>query len=74
MKYYAHISAPTYGEKNGIVMEQDCFFINKPVKPAASAEIGELRYFSLAEYLTEINKALGAVMILELLKQDGHID
>jgi 8-oxo-dGTP pyrophosphatase MutT (NUDIX family) len=74
LKYYAHISAPAYGEKNGITMEQDCFFSNKPVKPVASAEIGELRYFSLAEYLTEKNKAPGAVMILEQLKQDGHID
>jgi len=74
LKYYTHISAPAYGEKNGTIMEQDCFLINKPVKPVASAEIGELKYFSLEDYLTESNKAPGAVMILEQLKQDGHID
>jgi 8-oxo-dGTP pyrophosphatase MutT (NUDIX family) len=74
LKYYTHISAPAYGEKNGEILEQDCFFINKHVKPVASVEIGKLKYLSLAEYLIEINKAPGAVMILEQLKQDGHID
>ena len=37
-------------------MEQDCFLINKPVTPGASAEIGELKYFSLEEYLEQTIK------------------
>src|ERR1041384_6034295 len=41
LKYYTHISAPAYGELNGIIMEQDCFLLNKPVEPVASAEIEE---------------------------------
>lgn len=72
--YYTHISAAAYGEANGIIMEQDCFVLNKKINPSPSAEIGELKYFSLEEYLQEKNKAPVAVMILQQLKADGFID
>lgn len=74
LQFYTHISAPAYGEMNGTIMEQDCFLLNKKIQPAASAEIGELKYFSLDEYLLETNKAPGTVMILEQLKANGLID
>ena len=74
LEFYTHISAPAYGEKNGVIMEQDCFLSEKTTKPEASAEIGELRYFTLKEYLDEKNKAPGAIMVLELLKEDELID
>ena len=74
LEFYTHISAPAYGEKNGVIMEQDCFLAEKTSQPEASAEIGELRYFTLKEYLAENNKAPGAVMVLELLKADNLID
>jgi ADP-ribose pyrophosphatase YjhB (NUDIX family) len=74
LKYYTHVSAPAYGEENGTIMEQDCFLLQANITARASAEIGELRYFSLAEYLTEANQAPGAVMVLEQLKTDGYID
>jgi ADP-ribose pyrophosphatase YjhB (NUDIX family) len=74
LKYHTHITAPAYGEENGIIMEQDCFLIHRNITPQASAEIGELKYFSLNEYLSETNHAPGAVMILELLQKDGLID
>jgi 8-oxo-dGTP pyrophosphatase MutT (NUDIX family) len=74
LEFYTHISAPAYGEKNGVMMEQDCFLADKTEEPEASAEIGELRYFTLNEYLAETNKAPGAVMVLELLKEDELID
>lgn len=74
LSFYTHITAPAYGEQNGTIMEQDCFMFEKAVIPVASAEIGELKYFSLDEYRIETNKAPGAVMILEQLKRDGYID
>ncbi|TMI62990.1 MAG: NUDIX domain-containing protein [Bacteroidetes bacterium] len=74
LEFYTHISAQAYGEKNGVIMEQDCFLAEKTEEPEASAEIGELRYFTLKEYLAEKNKAPGAVMVLELLKEDELID
>ena len=74
LKYHTHITAPAYGEEDGIIMEQDCFFLHRNVAPQASAEIGELKYFSLDDYLSETNRAPGAVMILERLQQEGLID
>ena len=74
LKYYTHITAPAFGEMNGTIMEQDCFLVNKTFDPVASAEIGELRYFSLEEYLLQENIAPGAVRILEILKEDKLID
>src|SRR5258705_8263792 len=74
LKFYTHISAPAYGEKNGTIMEQDCFIIDKEVKPIAAAEIAALNFFSLSEYLDETNKAPGAVMVLERLQSDGLVD
>lgn len=74
LEYYTHVTAPAYGETNGTIMEQDCFFVRRPVLPEASAEIGSLHYFSLEDYLQQPKKAPGAVMILEQLKSDGLID
>jgi 8-oxo-dGTP pyrophosphatase MutT (NUDIX family) len=74
LKYHTHITAPAYGEENGIIMEQDCFFLHRTIIPQASAEIGELKYFSLSDYLLETNRAPGAVMILERLQKEGLID
>jgi 8-oxo-dGTP pyrophosphatase MutT (NUDIX family) len=74
LKYYTHISAPAYGEENGTIMEQDCFLLQHSITPTASAEIGELKYFSLCDYLEESNRAPGVGIILQQLKTDGYID
>lgn len=74
LHFYTHITAPAYGEKNGIIMEQDCFIVQQPIAPVANAEIGALQYFSLQQYVQETNTAPGAVQILEQLKAAGLID
>jgi 8-oxo-dGTP pyrophosphatase MutT (NUDIX family) len=74
LKYHSHITAPAYGEEHGIIMEQDCFFLHRNITPRASSEVGELKYFSLNDYLSETNRAPGAVMILEQLQKEGLID
>jgi 8-oxo-dGTP pyrophosphatase MutT (NUDIX family) len=74
LNYYTHITAPAYGELTGTIMEQDCFFFHQETKPMASAEIEELRFFSLHDYLEQENRAPGAVMVLKKLKADGFID
>ena len=74
LSYYTHITAPAFGEINGVIMEQDCFLLNKNVEPIPSAEIGDLNYFSLEEYLLQPETAPGAVMVLEKLKADNFID
>ena len=74
LNYYTHISAPAYGEENGIIMEQDCFWVDRHITPHPSAEIEELKYFSVNEYLLESNRAPEAVMILRQLQSDDLID
>jgi 8-oxo-dGTP pyrophosphatase MutT (NUDIX family) len=74
LKYYTHITAPAYGEINGTIMEQDCFLTNESVEPIASAEIGELRYFTLSEYLSQTQTAPGAIKVLEILKEHNLVD
>lgn len=74
LDFYTHITAPAFGEQHGLIMEQDCFLLKKEISPAASAEIGELAFFSLEEYLQQKNQAPGAIMILQQLKKDGLID
>ena len=61
-------------KKNGVIMEQDCFLVNKTVTPVAAAEIGAIQYFSLEEYIKETYKAPRAVIILEKLLADNLID
>jgi 8-oxo-dGTP pyrophosphatase MutT (NUDIX family) len=74
LKFHTHITAPAYGEQDGIIMEQDCFFLHRDIIPQASGEIGELKYFTLHEYLLQPDQAPRAVMILEKLCKDGLID
>jgi 8-oxo-dGTP pyrophosphatase MutT (NUDIX family) len=72
--YYTHITAPAYGEANGVIMEQECFFTSQPVNPVAAAEIGALHFFTLEEYLQQQNTAPGAIIVLQQLKADDYID
>jgi len=74
LRYYTHITAPAYGEADGVVMEQDCYFVDRPIEPTAAAEVGALHYFSLQEYRLLKNTAPGAIMVLEQLNRDGYID
>ena len=74
LKYHMHVSAPAYGEMNGTMMEQDCFFVDDAISPTASAEITKLKYFTLEDYLIEKNQAPGAVMVLKQLRAENFID
>ena len=74
LRYYTHITAPAYGEEKGIIMEQDCYLLDKEVNPQASAEIGELKYFTVTEYKMQPVIAPGALLVLEQLKKAGLID
>jgi len=74
LEYYTHITAPAYGEETGTIMEQDCFILNQTVSPKPSAEIGELKYFSLNDYSLETNQAPGALQVLQQLRSEGYID
>jgi 8-oxo-dGTP pyrophosphatase MutT (NUDIX family) len=74
LEFYTHVSAPAFGEVAGVQMEQDCFIYARQVNPVPGAEIGSIRYFSVAEYGQEPRQAPGVITILNLLKADGLID
>ncbi|MBS1509966.1 MAG: NUDIX domain-containing protein [Bacteroidetes bacterium] len=74
LQWFTHISAPAFGEANGVIMEQECFMVTKDIKPVAAAEVGQLHFFTVEAYLREPNQAPGAVMILKILQQQGLID
>jgi 8-oxo-dGTP pyrophosphatase MutT (NUDIX family) len=74
LEYYTHISAPAFGELNGVIMEQECFFVQRDIDPRPTSEIGEIKFFTLSEYLNEEYRAPGAEMILKKLKLDNYID
>jgi 8-oxo-dGTP pyrophosphatase MutT (NUDIX family) len=74
LEYYTHITAPAYGETEGVIMEQDCFMLHKKINPNASAEVEQLQYFSVAAYKMQPNQAPGAIMILEQLQKAGLIN
>jgi 8-oxo-dGTP pyrophosphatase MutT (NUDIX family) len=73
LQYYTHITAPAFGEAAAVIMEQDCFFCLRAIQPNPAAEIGELRYFTLGEYLKQPQQAPGAVRILEMLTEEGYL-
>ena len=74
LQFYTHITAPAFGEKEGIIMEQDCFLLQRKIVPTASAEVARLAYFSVADYKTETHQAPGALMVLQQLQLAGLID
>lgn len=72
--YYTHITAPAFGEKEGVIMEQDCYWLHRDIVPEPAAEIGEVRFFSVADYSMQAAQAPGVIAILNKLKQEGFID
>jgi 8-oxo-dGTP pyrophosphatase MutT (NUDIX family) len=74
LKFYTHITAPAFGEANGIIMEQDCYLYDLNQPPSPSAEINAVKYFDNKYYASEPKQVPGVVMILIKLKNDGLID
>jgi 8-oxo-dGTP pyrophosphatase MutT (NUDIX family) len=74
VRFYIHITAPAFGEQNGIVMEQDCFLYDLQEEPHPAAEIGDLRYFDIQTYSGQPHQVPGVVMVMHRLKADDLID
>ncbi|HLK29264.1 MAG TPA: NUDIX domain-containing protein [Puia sp.] len=74
LKFYTHVTAPAFGEANGIIMEQDCYLYEMNEMPSPSAEIHAIKYFNSNDYLFEPKQVPGVVMILKKLKSDDVVD
>ncbi|MGL5275520.1 GNAT family N-acetyltransferase [Myroides sp.] len=68
VNFLHHITAPAYGEKLNIMMQQDCYSYDlgeDVIKP--TNEIGAVKYFSLEEYRREEIQVPGVLMVYEVL-------
>ncbi|HTS45153.1 MAG TPA: NUDIX domain-containing protein [Puia sp.] len=74
LRFYTHISAPAFGEKKNVLMEQDCFLYELKYLPRPAAEIESIRYFDITAYGTEQARVPGVIMIMQQLKNDNYID
>ena len=72
LQYVGRITAPAWGERPGVVMEQDCFRydIEEPVQPGG--EIGGLRYFDWTGYRKEPAQVPGVLQVFEWLQKNAH--
>lgn len=68
LAYLCRITAPAYGEKLNIMMQQDCYIYQlngEAIK--ATSEIGDVRYFSFEEYRKEEIQVPGVLMVYEVI-------
>lgn len=70
LKFYCHITAPAFGEKANVIMEQDCFLyeLNEEIQP--SNEIEKVDFFSFEEYQSELTQVIGVLEIFKKLTYD----
>lgn len=73
LKYYCHISAPAYGEKDNVIMEQDCYLykLNQDIMPRN--EISAVRFFDSNSYEKEPAQVIGVIETFKKLRADGLI-
>jgi 8-oxo-dGTP pyrophosphatase MutT (NUDIX family) len=74
LRHYTHIRVQAFGEKDNVIMEQDCFLYNLFATPNPSAEIEALNYFNTTTYGMEPSQVPGVVMLMQQLKKDNLID
>jgi 8-oxo-dGTP pyrophosphatase MutT (NUDIX family) len=74
LKFYTYIQAPAFGEKEGVLMEQDCYLQNLHQIPHPGAEIESIRYFDIPAYSLQPKQVPGVVQLMKQLKAEGRID
>ena len=72
LKFYCHITAPAYGEKN-MIMEQDCYLYELDGDIIASSEIEAVAYFDFETYQKEPVQVAGVLLVFENLLQERLI-
>ena len=69
LKFYCHITAPAYGEKN-MIMEQDCYLYKLDGDIIASSEIEAVAYFDFETYQKEPVQVAGVLLVFENLLRE----
>ena len=70
LKFYCHITAPAYGEKNDMIMEQDCYLYELDGDIIASSEIEAVAYFDFETYQKEPVQVAGVLLVFENLLRE----
>jgi len=73
LKFYCHITAPAYGEKNNMIMEQDCYLYELDGDIIASSEIEAVAYFDFETYQKEPVQVAGVLLVFENLLRERLI-
>ena len=73
LHWYTHITAPAYGELNGMIMEQECYRYELEEEPRPSAEIGPVKYFDWDTYSREPVQVPGVVQLFTQLTNEGLV-
>ena len=74
LRFYCHITAPAFGEANGLIMEQDCFMCELKEAPKPTAEILKVENFDEVTYEQQEHLVPGVIMAFEQLRKDGLAD
>jgi len=74
LRFYTHIRVQAYGEKEGTIMEQDCFIHDLKQLPEPGAEIKRVHYFDSFSYSLESEQVPGVIILMQQLKRDNLID
>lgn len=73
LQYFCHTTAPAFGEKANVVMEQECFLYDLQEVVEASHEIGAVKYFDWEMYKLEPQQVPGVLHIFGQLKAKGLV-
>ena len=74
LKYYGTFEAQAYAKPKGVMVRIICYVAEHKGDIKASAEIGELKFFTMSEYLQMEETAPAVLLILKDLKEKGRID
>jgi len=71
LKFYCHISVEAYGEKEQLMMEQDCFLYEIDQNIVPGNEIEAVAYFNRQTYMKEAVQVTGVLEVFDLLERDN---
>lgn len=73
LTFYWHVSAPAFGEKENIIMEQDCYLyeLNEEIRPCN--EIEAIKFFDYEAYKSEPTQIVGVLKVFDNLIKEKKI-
>lgn len=73
LSFYAHITAPAFGEELHVQMEQDCYLYDLKEAVRPGNEIGGVQFFDYSSYQLEAAQVPGVIQLFQKLRADKLI-